>query len=202
MKPARSVALRVDHGRDRAVGERLLEDLVVPERLVVRVEEDVRVRVDEAGQERHARQVDRARPRRARSPGSPRPTAAIFCPVTRTTQPSWASLAGPVEHPRRPEEQARLGRRRGRRGSGERRLGPAENGEKSERRDEPPRASRHAHHRPPGAVAAVCSGVHRPLKASVREPEWECYPCVPPRHPAGPRATHRTRRDARVVESA
>ena len=46
-----------------AQGQRLLEHLVVPRRLVVRVQQDVRVSVDQARQQRASRQLDhRARP--------------------------------------------------------------------------------------------------------------------------------------------
>ena len=86
-----------------AQGQRLLQDLVIPQGLVVRVEQDVRVQVDEAREQGHARQVDRR--------GLPRATL---------TSPAWPDRldpiaadddgpavvrlgVDPVEHPRRLE---------------------------------------------------------------------------------------------------
>ena len=48
----------VGHGSRHALAERLLQDLIVPQRLVVRVQEEMGVTLDEPGNERRARQLD------------------------------------------------------------------------------------------------------------------------------------------------
>ena len=53
-------AARMDDGACGAERERLMQDLIVPERLVVRVQEEVRVPLDHAGHEGGAGQLDGA----------------------------------------------------------------------------------------------------------------------------------------------
>ena len=86
-EPCQERVTGVHDGAGGAEREWLLQHLLVPERFVVRVQEQVRVRVDEPRQHRHVRQVDRqrirwagrwrrsARPPRSRSlaPGRPTP---------------------------------------------------------------------------------------------------------------------------------
>ena len=56
--PAASVARRVRHRAGDAEAERLLQHLIVPQRLVVGVQEEMRVPLDEARDERRSRERD------------------------------------------------------------------------------------------------------------------------------------------------
>ncbi len=58
VKPAKSVLSRVDHRACGAQGERLVEHLIVPQCLIVRVEEEVRMALDHPGHEGGAGEVD------------------------------------------------------------------------------------------------------------------------------------------------
>jgi hypothetical protein len=49
----------VHHGFGKPIAQRLFQDLIVPERLVVGVQEDVRMRVDQSGEQRGAGEIDR-----------------------------------------------------------------------------------------------------------------------------------------------
>ena len=77
--------------------QRLLEHLVVPGRLVIGVQQHVRVGVDQPRQQRRAGQVDRAGARRATLTSPAGPTASILSPRTRTAQPSCGFERDAVE---------------------------------------------------------------------------------------------------------
>ncbi len=145
-RPLRAqVADRREAGEERAPqvvgratdpqGQGLLQDLVVPQRLIIRVEQHVRMQVDEARQERPARQLDRASPvgrlDLAGRTGGLDPIAAD------DDRPALVRLGvDPVEHPRRLEHD-RL-RRAGPRAAGSLRrsaLGPRGSGHDRETRE-------------------------------------------------------------------
>ena len=80
VNPASQVELEVVRRPADPEGQRLLEDLVLPGGLVVGMEQEVRMGVDQAGQERHPGEVDRPRPLRGlhlgcRAGGGDRPIA-------------------------------------------------------------------------------------------------------------------------------
>ena len=102
-------ALGLDHGARGAQRERLVQHLIVPQGLVVGVEEEVRVALDHArasGSRREGRST--CAPAGAARFG---PAAAMRSPSTSTDQPSWGLRIHPVEHARGTEED-RLGERR------------------------------------------------------------------------------------------
>ena len=101
----------VDHGAGGAQRERLVQHLIVPLGLVVRVEEEVRMALDHAGHQGRARKVDRAR-----AGGSGEVRADRRDPVALDQhRPAFMRCRiDPVEHPRGAEEEGVGERRRGR----------------------------------------------------------------------------------------
>ena len=112
------------HRRARhAIGDRLAQHLIVPGRLVVGVQQQVRVALDQARQQRQPGQGDGARRRRAAATSAAGPAATISRPCTSTHPALVHRLA--VEDPRRLQQP-----RRGRRCRG---LGSERRGERAQR---------------------------------------------------------------------
>ncbi len=105
---------RLDHRARRSQRQCLVQDLIVPRRLVIGVEEKVAVALDHAGHQRRAGQVDDPRAGRRRQV---RPDGSDALAVDEHLPPRVRRGVDPVEHLRRAQED-RLGH--GRRGEQER----------------------------------------------------------------------------------
>ena len=127
VNPASSVASGRHHGADRPQLERLLEHLVVPGGLVVGVEEEMRVHLDQAGDQGQPREVDlpRSGRRLEGAGGADRGDPAVLDQHVAAVE---QAVAGGIEDPRAGQQE---GSRCRRRGEGQRRQ---ERGSRSPRR--------------------------------------------------------------------
>ena len=103
-------ALHVHRRTRHAQAQWLLQHLIVPRRLVVRMQQHVRMQVDHAGHQRHARQVDDHRVRwrlhaRRHADGGD----ASVLHEHHGTDDRWGTRA--IEHTRRPQQHRQRGRR-------------------------------------------------------------------------------------------
>ena len=112
VNPASSVARACTPGAQRAVGDRFLQHLFVPARLVVRVQEQVRMQVHEPGQQRGAGQLDHLGVR-GRVHGARR-TGGDDALALHQHDPAHVHRLAGRPHLRRPQQQRRVreGRRR------------------------------------------------------------------------------------------